>query len=426
LTRFSAYFMLYELPIISNRSATRSSHSWEVHRNMIVSLLEKNCQDIRTWLKERHAWRDLETLIRWPLVPLPDNFTAPTRMPWGGAKILGKYKQGLPIRAEKRYPIVGESWEISADPIAPSQFLFEIGRETILLDLIQLLDLFPEHILGPQVAAKFAGQNPILVKLIDAADHLSVQVHPSDDYAGLRADESGKPESWYILEAENGGGLYLGLQEGVTKARLRHGIEQEEDVSHYLNFVEVRPGDFFVIDAGTLHAIGAGVTLIEPQKIAPKRSGKTYRLWDWNRKYDPQGRKDPNGKPRELHIADALNVINFDGPRGQEFLQHIQPPRSILQQNGASCETLLAETEHFGVSQITLADGDPLHADCSASFHGLIVYEGRLEIHTPGAHVTTIMRGQSVICPAILQAYTLTSEHAKGLKVKLSDGAEAV
>jgi len=383
----------------------------------MLSFIEKSSEKLQAWLIQNKLIQALEAQVSLPLLPLPDNFTDPTRMPWGGKKIIGKYKQGLPIREEKQYPIVGESWEISADPIAPSQFTFELGSETILVGLIQLLDLFPNQIMGQKVAEKFEGQNPILAKIIDSADHLSVQVHPSDDYEGLRPNESGKPESWYILEAEEGCGLYLGLKAGVLKENLRYAIEQCEEVSQYLNFIEVKTGDFFVIDAGTIHAIGSGVTLIEPQKIAPKRSGKTYRLWDWNRKYDEHGNKDPNGKPRELHVEDCFNVIKFDGPRGQEFIKHIQPQQQIAQQNGVSVETLLVETENFGVSQIVFEDGNPLDENCAAGFHGIIPYEGNIEIYKQGQKLTEISCGQSVILPAILQEYTLKGKHAKGVKI---------
>ena len=340
-------------------------------------------------------------------------------MPWGGTKILSSYKRAVPIRAEKHYAIVGESWEISADPLAPSEFIFDVGEERLAVNLIQLLELFPEQILGAKVAQKFDGQNPILVKLLDAADHLSVQVHPSDDYDGLKPNESGKPESWYILEAEPQCGLYLGLREGVSDAQLRQAIDAQEDVSQYLNFVEVHPGDFFVIDAGTIHAIGAGVTLIEPQKIASKRSGKTYRLWDWNRKYDAQGNKDPNGTPRELHIDDSFRVIDFEGLRGDAFIQQIRSQLPVVQQRGESVERLCAETPNFGVSQVTLKNDDALPQSCAISFHGLIVYEGQLEVCQGEKTLAFVSRGESVILPAALDAYSLKSRSAKAVKIYL-------
>lgn len=385
---------------------------------IMQSLIGKSSAELRTWLIDRELLPALEAQIKRPLLPLPDNFTAPTRMPWGGTKIIGKYKQGRPLRPAKQYPLVGESWEISADPIAPSEFTVDLGAETILIELIQLLDLFPDEILGARVAAKFAGQNPILAKIIDAADDLSVQVHPSDDYAGLRPHESGKPECWYILEAEPGGGLYLGLREGVSQETLRRALENQEDGAQYLNFVEVHPGEFFVIDAGMIHAIGAGVTLIEPQKIAPKKSGKTYRLWDWNRKYDAQGRKDPQGQPRELHIQECLEVIDFAGPRGAAFLNYVRPQPQVVQQQGASVETRLVETANFGVSQLVLKNGGTLTGNCAASFHGIIVYAGTLTICQPhGLKIAEIPCGQAVILPANLQAYTLQGAQAQGIKV---------
>ncbi len=384
-------------------------------------MMKHAIEDVRIWLQEKQLMDAFAQRIAAPLIPLPDNFTAPTRTPWGGTKILELYKKDLEIREEKRYPVVGESWEISADPAAPCQFRFSFDGQEIVIDFIQLLTLFPDQILGNGVAAKFDGQNPILVKLLDAADHLSVQVHPSDEYEGLRPDESGKPESWYILRAEPGAGLYFGLKDDVTQESLRRAIEQREDVSQLLNFVDVKPGDFFVIDAGTIHAIGAGVTLIEPQKIAPQKSGKTYRLWDWNRLYDDAGKPDPNGKPRELHVEESFDVIDFDGLRGEEFIQSIQPPAHTIQKNGSSEEIGLTETEHFAVSRIVVEKGDELSGDCSRSFHGIVMYDGCLEIHKHERKLADLAKGQSVILPSILEDYTLKGDHARGVKVYYPD-----
>ncbi len=378
-------------------------------------------EEIRSWLQEHDLFHALEDNIRLPLVPLPDNFSKPAGMPWGGTKIRHQYKNRLPIRPERQYPIVGESWEISADPIAPSEFIFELGEERLSINFIQLLELFPEPILGAKVAQKFDGQNPILVKLLDAAAHLSVQVHPSDDYVGLKPNESGKPESWYILEAEPNCGLYLGLREGISKAQLRQAIEAQEDVSRYLNFVEVHPGDFFVIDAGTIHAVSAGVTLIEPQKIAPKRSGKTYRLWDWNRKYDAQGNKDPHGASRELHIEDSFRVIDFEALRGEAFIQQIRSQLPVIQQNGESVERLCADTPNFGVSQMTLTNDNALPQSCATSFHGLIVYDGQIEVCQREKTLAVVSRGESAILPAALETYSLKSRAAKAVKVYLPE-----
>src|SRR5262245_61367779 len=137
----------------------------------------------------------------------PDNFTPATRTPWGGTRILSRYKPAL-IKAQE---IVGESWEVSVEPSFPSRFAdsSETLAERIAAD--------PMSWLGRDVAARYGGQTPLLVKLLDAADHLSLQVHPTDGDPALAAGESGKPEAWVVLDVDPGCGLYLGFREGVER-----------------------------------------------------------------------------------------------------------------------------------------------------------------------------------------------------------------
>jgi mannose-6-phosphate isomerase class I len=386
----------------------------------MLSFCGKPLTEIQTWLVTHQQLEWLEQQVKQALFPLPDNFTTPSRAPWGGTRILKHYKHDLPIRPEKQFSIVGESWEVSADLEAPSQFVFPADPEEILIDCIQLLELFPEQILGTRVAQKFHGQNPLLVKILDAIEPLSVQVHPSDEYGGLSADESGKPECWFVLEAQEGSGLYLGLRDGVSSTELREAIEQRQDVSRYLNFVPVKPGDFFMIEAGTIHSIGGGVTLIETQKIAPKRSGKTYRLWDWNRLYDGQGHKSPDGEPRELHIEDSFHVINFNDARGEQFIAAVRPEQRLVQQQGGSTETLLIENEHFAVALIELTGNQPLPQSCADGFHGLIPFDGPIRLTYPQAESVEVPQGQSVILPASLKEYSLTGKQSRAIKVYYS------
>src|SRR5690606_7976392 len=151
----------------------------------------------------------------------------------------------------------------------------------------------------------------LLVKLIDTSEPLSVQIHPSNEYPGLSAGECGKPESWYIVAREPGAGLYLGFQRGTTEHDGRAALSGERSLRELLRFVPVEPGDFFVIDAGTPHAIGEGLTLVEPQHVVPGQRGITYRYWDWDRRYDAAGKADPQGSPRPLHVEHALRVTDF-------------------------------------------------------------------------------------------------------------------
>jgi mannose-6-phosphate isomerase len=257
-----------------------------------------------------------------PLLLRADNFTPPTRTPWGGRKILERYKAGLGLGGGE--PVVGESWEVSVEPDFPSRL--QDGDAT----LAQTIAASPVDWLGAEVAARFEGQTPLLVKLLDSDDNLSVQVHPADGDPALSAGESGKPESWLVLEAEPGAGLYLGFADGVERRSVEQCIAENGPTQELLNFVEVVPGDVFVIQAGSAHAIGRGVTLVEPQFVAPGRRGITYRYWDWNRRYDTQGHLDPAGEPRALHLARSLEVTDWDGPRGDAFVAQCRPEIPVL------------------------------------------------------------------------------------------------
>ena len=204
-----------------------------------------------------------------PVLLQPDNITPPTRTPWGGTRLGSELKPGLAGR------VVGESWELSVEPDFPTHVESAGGPS---LDTVIRSDpegwLGREHELGRSSTA-------LLVKLVDTSAALSVQIHPADDAPFLSSSESGKPESWYVLERDPGAGLYVGLAESATKEELEHTVRSSGAVDRLLQFVPVEPGDFFLIEAGTPHAIGAGITLVEPQRVLPGRRGVTYRYWDW-------------------------------------------------------------------------------------------------------------------------------------------------
>ena len=172
----------------------------------------------------------------------------------------------------------GETWEISIHPEGPS---FHNKKELILQENLEELTY--------------------LVKLIDTGEALSVQVHPDDEYARLHENSSGKSECWLILSAEKNSVIYLGMKKSVTREFFLKALDKKENMSEFLNTYQVKPGDFFYVPAGSIHAIGAGITMIEVQQ----NSGITYRVWDWNR-------VDSKGISRELHIKKSLDVINFD------------------------------------------------------------------------------------------------------------------
>lgn len=349
-----------------------------------------------------------------PTPPAPellaaDNFTPPARTPWGGTRILSVYKREAPLAPDRAaYPVVGESWEISVEPDFPSRV--DPGGEP----LAQVLQWAPAAWLGDETA-QHVGGCPLLVKLLDAADDLSLQIHPSDDYPGLGPDESGKPESWYVLHAEPGAGLYLGLRRGVTAPTLRAALEAEGDVRGMLSFVPVEPGDFFVIEAGTAHAIGRGVTLVEPQRVLPGRRGVTYRYWDWGRRYDAGGHPDPNGRPRPLHLERALSVTDWDGPREEALLARIRHRAGPADLNEPAHITPLCgpgapvASSCLRVARVAGTGEVPLPPE--AHLRGLTAVHGEVRVRGAGFDLA-VAAGRSAVLPAALEPAALVLDRA--------------
>jgi mannose-6-phosphate isomerase class I len=346
-----------------------------------------------------------------PLLLRSDNFTPPERTPWGGTRILGRYKRHLPLdphRAE--YPVVGESWEVSVEPDFPSR-LQETGEL-----LSEVIARSPEAMVGAEAAA--AGGCTLLVKLLDAADDLSVQIHPANDFAGLGPAESGKPESWYVLAADPGAGLYLGLRQGVDERELCSAVEAAADVSALLFFVPVTEGDFFLIDAGTPHAVGRGITLVEPQRVLPGRRGVTYRYWDWNRRYDSAGRPAPKGTPRPLHLAEALAVTDWEGPREAALLERIRYRGEAPNLTGPPQVTRLAGPEAPVVSPILevarLCGSGTLKVEPQARLRALTVVGGTIRLHANGTSIE-LRCGQSAVLPASMPPATAEMDAAHAI-----------
>ncbi len=347
----------------------------------------------------------------------PDNFTPPSRTPWGGRRIRAHYKAGLPLSAGD--PVVGESWEVSVEPSFPSR----VGETDELLS--ELIARNPEGWLGKS-SARHQGQTPLLVKLIDTADRLSVQVHPRDDDPALGPDESGKPEAWIVLEADEGAGIYLGFADGVGRDEVARCLEGGGALDQLMTFVPVAAGDAFVIAAGTPHAIGAGITLIEPQFVRPGRRGLTYRFWDWNRRYDRQGRPAALGAPRELHVARSLAVTRWEAPRGEAFVDSCRAEPRELQvaagDDGVLQGDRVIDWPWFVVDRwrgtgkaAWLAEGTMLAVTCTA---GSVVVEG-------DTGVLALRRGESGVVPACARALELEARDGDAFVVRVREAPEA-
>jgi len=207
---------------------------------------------------------------------------------WGGQKLREFF--GKPIPQGKR---IGESWELSdltsdKSTIANGSLAGKTLRE--------VMDNWPEQMLGDSRPVSTFG---LLIKFINAEDVLSVQVHPDRATCERMGKGEPKTECWYIISAAKDAVIYKGLKEGITREMFAEAIESG-DVDKLLNKVEVKAGQCHFLPAGTAHAIGAGLLIAEIQTP----SNTTYRAFDWNR-------LDDQGKPRELHIPEALESINF-------------------------------------------------------------------------------------------------------------------
>jgi len=312
-----------------------------------------------------------------PLLLRADNWTPPERTPWGGRAILERWKVGRTIdRAKAAWPAIGESWEVSFDPAFPS-------RDHAGTTLADHIAANPHAWLGAdQRTADLA--RSFLIKLLDAREVLSVQVHPADGDPDLAAHESGKPEAWVVLARAPGAGLWLGLADGVTRNDFAHAASANhasppnlvDPIAPLLNFVPVEVGDAFVIDAGTVHAIGPGVTLLEPQLVRPGRTGVTYRFWDWGRRFDARGRPDPEGDLRPLHLARSLAVTAWDAPRGAAFVASCRRTPVVV------CESAARVSRYFefkGMRLERLEGEGRFTLPACGRFRVIIALAGRLQ-----------------------------------------------
>src|SRR5690606_3411752 len=210
---------------------------------------------------------------------------------WGGNKL----NSILPKNSQMEN--LGEIWSLSG--VSGNISLIENG-ELAGKNLNEIIEIYREKLLGKRIWEKFGKDFPLLIKFIDAAKPLSVQVHPNDEQAKRLHNSFGKSEMWYIMEAEKNAELIIGFQEGIKKEDYYKHLNSNS-LEEILNQIPVEKGDAVYIPAGRVHAIGAGIVLAEIQQT----SNVTYRIYDYNR-------IDKDGKKRELHTDLALQAIDFN------------------------------------------------------------------------------------------------------------------
>jgi len=293
--------------------------------------------------------------------------------PWGGSRIPETFNRDVPVG------IYAESWEISDHDDGMS---IVSNGELAGKSLREILHENPQEIMGSAVEGT---QFPLLIKLIDAKKKLSVQVHPNDQTAEEFGGEA-KTEMWYLL-GDNPTQVYCGLNDGVTKESFQQAVADgtSGDTMHP---VPVQKDSVVFVRGGRVHAIDAGCLILEIQQ----NSNTTYRIYDWNRMGN-------DGKPRDLHIEQAINVINWD-----DHENPLTEPKVLVDTGTFQCMEVL-RCEYFQLEKLTFSA--PLEVPMSGkTFHALFVSEGEATISW-GDESLIAPAGTSILVPAALPAYTL-------------------
>ena len=275
---------------------------------------------------------------------------------WGGREMERLYRKALPPGD------IGESWEISDhdDDVSVVANGPLAGRT-----LRSVMEEHAEELLG-EASPMANGRFPLLVKILDARERLSLQVHPPAEIAPSLGGEP-KTEMWYVAQADPGAMIYAGLKRGVTRRQFEAALKRQE-LEPLIHQIAPRAGDALFVPSGRLHAIGAGLVIFEIQQ----NSDTTYRVYDW-------------GRPREIHVAQSLKCINF-----KDFEPALADTR----------EEVLVACEHFVCARLTLDAPRLLH--CYDSFHIVAAVEGGVEIGD-----VTLAAGQFALVPASLGEFTL-------------------
>ncbi len=305
---------------------------------------------------------------------------------WGGRELERLYHKPLPPGVP-----IGESWEITDRP----------GDVSVIAngplagkDLRWLMEIHAADLLGD--ARPHSGRFPLLIKLLDAQEKLSLQVHPP---AARAAELGGEPktEMWYIAEAAPGAELYVGLKPGVTRAEFEHKVEAGT-VADCFHRVRVQSGDAMFLPSGRVHALGAGLVIFEIQQ----NSDTTYRVFDWNR-------LGLDGKPRELHIPQSLASIDFN-----DFEPSLLP-RTFVQQGAQQVRPLVRDPLFtVEVRQAGAGVDVPLRP---GKLHIIALLTGRVQV-MGGKATVPLSQGQFCVVPASLSAALRVDEPATFLRIE--------
>lgn len=293
---------------------------------------------------------------------------------WGGQAILKKKAQATArLSKDKLY---GESWDLSSvkGDVSVVANGFLKGN-----NLNEIIEVYMGELVGEDNFERYGLEFPLLVKYLDCNDRLSVQVHPDDALAAERHDSFGKTEAWYVVDCKPGAAIYLGFKDLELTREEYIAAVAESRLEELLNRVEVKPGDVFFIPAGTVHALGAGLEVVEVQQT----SDVTYRIYDWDR-------VDASGKGRELHTALAVDAIDFEADA--ELLHR----KYDLQRGGAAT---VIESSYFTMTLHDVAERKVLDRAVLDSFIIYIALNGSVRIKADGVE-ESLEEGEVILIPA--------------------------
>jgi len=314
---------------------------------------------------------------------------------WGGEKLKGL--PGVEARGESR---IGELWVVWGGLAVTNG----AWRNRTLNSLV---DEFPDEILGSAASKEPNTLFPLLVKLIDAHDTLSVQVHPDDDYARAREHQPfGKTEMWHVLEAEAGASIIHGVKRPLDRAELKQSLDRGT-LAEELESVQVARGDTIFLPAGTIHALGKGIMVYELQQS----SDLTYRLYDW-------GRKEA-GVPRELHVEKSLDVARLE----PVAVHKIQP---VELREAAYRRRFLCACRYFAAE---LLDTEaPTLQQTRRRFHVITVLDGSVSLRSGESEELILRSLESALVPAGLPEYEVrpTGDRCHLVKAYVPDLREDV
>ena len=306
---------------------------------------------------------------------------------WGGTKL------GTLLGKELESDLIGESWELSGVTGNVSIVANGSFKGTTLTDLI---NRFPEEILGKSVFERFGKEFPILIKFIDAQKDLSIQLHPNDELARKRHNSFGKTEMWYIMDADKDAELIIGFKEDISKETYVDSLKNDT-LTDLLNYENVKEGDAYFISAGKIHAIGAGVLIAEIQQT----SDQTYRVYDYNR-------KDAQGNLRELHTELSIDAISY--VKQNDF--------KVSYQQDTNVSNPMVNCPYFKTNFISLNKNIKFDVSDRDSFTIYMCIDGDVKIANDFGSIS-IKKGETVLVPAITSHILLNSERAKLLEITI-------